>query len=184
MVSLPPRPEVITVTSESLQAKVRQLLPSQMGFGADLAAQNVIVPIIDLTASAEGSDVRVDLQTALAFGSQTAFSAENGADVIANTGGFYRVLGTSNLTKDGATPTLNSLTMTDGSTTKTVWAHKMNSGSLEQIENEKFDLVFYLNAGDSVSAVSSAAGCFILGSSRQIADSNGTLVQPSGFIPQ
>ena len=177
-------PNVASITSEALQLKIRQLLPSQAGFGSDLMAQNVIVPIVDLTASAEGSDVRADLQTALAFGSQSEFSATNGSDVIANTGGFYRILGTSNLTKDGATPTQNSLTMTDGATTKTVWAHKMNSGSLEQIENEKFDLIVFLTVGDSISAVSSAAGCFILGSSRQIADSNGTLVQPVGFNPQ
>lgn len=174
---------VSSVTSEALQLKLRQLLPSQQGFGTDLSATDTIVPIIDLTASAEGSDVRQDLQTALAFGSQEEFSAENGSDVIANSPGFYRIVGTSNITKDGATPTLNSLTMTDGATTKTVWAHKMNSGALEQIQDIDFEFIVFLSAGDSVSAVSSAAGCFILGSSRQIADTNGTLVQPVGFTP-
>ena len=104
------------------------------------------MPIIDLSASAEGSDVRQDLQTALAFGSQEEFSAENGSDVIANSPGFYRIVGTSNVTKDGATPTLNSLTMTDGATTKTVWAHKMNSGALEQIQDIVFEFIVFLSA--------------------------------------
>ena len=60
---------ISSVTSEALQAKLRQLLPSQQGFGTDLSASDTIVPIIDLTASAEGSDVRQDLQTSLAYGS-------------------------------------------------------------------------------------------------------------------
>ena len=174
---------ISTVTSEALQLKLRQLLPSQQGFGTDLSASDTIIPIIDLTEAAEGSDVGENLQTAICFGSATAFQAIGAADTIANSPGFYRIVGTSNITKDGATPTLNSLTMTDGATTKTVWAHKMNSGALEQIQDIDFEFIVFLSAGDSVSAVSSAAGCFILGSSRQIADANGTLVQPVGFTP-
>ena len=37
-------PQITPITSEALQAKIRQLLPSQIGFGEDLQAQNVIVP--------------------------------------------------------------------------------------------------------------------------------------------
>ena len=51
--------EITSVTSEALQRKVRELLPSQRGFGEDLQAQNVIVPIVDLTRSAEGSEYLV-----------------------------------------------------------------------------------------------------------------------------
>ena len=86
-------PQITSVTSEALQAQLRNLLPSQEGFGTDLMAQNVIVPIIDLTRAAEGSSVPQNLQTSLAFGSQTAFSANNSTVVIANTAGFYRVNG-------------------------------------------------------------------------------------------
>jgi hypothetical protein len=42
----------------------------------------------------------------------------------------------------------------------------------------------YLNAGDTVSAISSNAALFLSGSIRQIATSSGTLVQPVGFTPQ
>ena len=89
---------ISSVTSEALQLKLRQLLPSQQGFGTDLSASDTIIPIVDLTASAEGSDVRPDLQNAIAFGSQTAFSANNNTDVIANSPGFYRIFGVSNVT--------------------------------------------------------------------------------------
>ena len=48
------------INSETLETKVRQLLPSQGGAGAgfDLSATTQIVPIIDLTESAEGSNIR------------------------------------------------------------------------------------------------------------------------------
>ena len=73
MVNKPSVPEIITVNSETLQAQIRDLLPSQAGFGSELRASNVITPIIDLTATAEGSGLPQDFARALAFGSQTAF---------------------------------------------------------------------------------------------------------------
>ena len=57
-------PEIITVNSEQLQTTIRNLLPSQAGFGSELQASNVITPIIDLTASAEGSSTPEFLQRA------------------------------------------------------------------------------------------------------------------------
>ena len=56
------------INSQELESKVRQLLPSQGGAGAgfDLSASTQIVPIIDLTESAEGSNVRADFE--LPFG--------------------------------------------------------------------------------------------------------------------
>ena len=83
--------QLIRITSEALQATIRRLLPSQQGFGEDLQASNVIQPIIDLTPSAEGSEVRQDLQTAFSFGSISQFSVRNGTGTVANTPGFYRV---------------------------------------------------------------------------------------------
>ena len=68
---------ISTVTSEALQLKLRQLLPSQQGFGTDLSASDTIIPVIDLTSAAEGSDVNETLQSALAFGSQTVFAVAN-----------------------------------------------------------------------------------------------------------
>ena len=73
----PSVPQIITVNSEALQTQIRDLLPSQNGFGSELQATNVITPVIDLTAAAEGSGLTTDLARALAFGSQTAFSVQN-----------------------------------------------------------------------------------------------------------
>ena len=61
------------INSQELEDKIRQLLPSQGGAGAgfDLSASTQIVPVIDLTESAEGSNVREDLQTAFSHSSLT-----------------------------------------------------------------------------------------------------------------
>ena len=75
-VTIPPIPELTTVTSKTLQQKIRELLPSQMGFGTDLAAQNVIVPIVDLTATAEGQDYPEYVQTAINFTQANSFRSK------------------------------------------------------------------------------------------------------------
>jgi len=173
-----------TVTSEALQLKLRQLLPSQQGFGTDLSASDTIIPIIDLTAAAEGSDVPEYLQTALAFGSQTAFEANNGTATIANTPGFWRVVAVATYESLLAT-TENQLTMTDGLSTKVIWEAKyIGVGSSNIVLSQNIDLIVFLTAGDTLSANAGSTQNFITGSVRQVADINGKLVNPVGFTPQ
>lgn len=167
--------QITSVTSEQLQSKIRELLPSQQGFGEDLQASNVITPVIDLTAAAEGSSVGTNLQTALAFGSQTAFFIRNASAVIANTAGFYRIFGISSLRATADT----IITMSDGLSSKIIWQNAGNGGDAVNI-----DFVVFLRSGDSISGQSTSNDAFLVGSSRQIADVNGTLVNPVGFTPQ
>ena len=169
--------EITPITSEALQQQIRLLLPSQRGFGEDLQATNVITPIIDLTPVAEGSQLRSDLQTAIAYGSQTAFSSTNGNMDIANISGFYRVVGTSICNAAAE----NYIGMTDSTTEIKVWSHFGEAAGLTMTE---FDLVFFLDVGIRLRSVSGSASTNIRGSIRQIADANGTLIQPSGFSPQ
>ena len=174
MVNVPSVPEIITVNSEELQTQIRDLLPSQNGFGSELQATNVITPIIDLTAAAEGSGLPTYLQTAIAFGSQTAFSVTNTTTVLLNSTGFYRIFGVSSLRS-----TVNEaviLTMTDGLSTKTIWQHAGDAQSELQV-----DFTVFLRAGDSLSAQATTASAFFIGSTRQVATGDGTLVQPNGY---
>jgi len=176
---------ISTVTSEALQLKLRQLLPSQQGFGTDLSASDTIIPIIDLTTAAEGSDVPETLQTAIAFGSQTEFSANNSTAVIANTPGFFRIFGAvvvKNATS--GTDIASSLIMSDGATTKTVWSCTVPSVSGTLVASENVDITVFLQAGESVSAITNSDNATFIGSSRPTADINGTLIQPVGFTPQ
>jgi len=176
-------PELSAVQSEALQEKVRSLLPSQQGFGADLVAQNVIVPIIDLTAAAEGSDVGTNLQTAIAFGSQNVFSANNSTVVVANTAGFWRIFGTSHQTSSGSA-TIVRFQMSDGLSTKDVWQSTISGTGSAYNVGHNFDFIVFLASGESISAITSISSAFLQGSARQIADVNGVLTNPSGFSPQ
>jgi len=168
--------EIVPVVSEALEAQVRDLLPSQRGFGEDLQASNVITPIIDLTAAAQGTTTPEMLQTAIAFGSQTAFSITNsGGTVIVNTAGFYRIFGCSSAINVG----LTTFFLTDGLSNKIIW--QANANAQQVVE---FDFVVFLRSGDSLTGAASSVNSQLTGSYRQIADVNGNLVNPSGFTPQ
>ncbi len=175
-------PQITSVTSESLQAQIRNLLPSQEGFGTDLMAQNVIVPVIDLTSAAEGSSVGTSLQQAIAFGSQTAFRARNSTATVVNNSGFFRILGNVTLFSAG-TSVSGIFNMSDGLSTKQLFEFSLNGPTDVGISNI-FDFIVFLRAGDSLSAVSNSVNSYLVGSARQVADVNGILVNPVGFTPQ
>ena len=116
----PSVPEVITVNSEVLQTQIRDLLPSQNGFGSELQATNVITPIIDLTAAAEGSGLPVSLQQAISFDSQTTVTANNNTQTIQNSPGFYRLDCSFSLGSNSGGDESASVQITDGLTTKDI----------------------------------------------------------------
>ena len=180
MVNRPSVPEIITVNSEDLQAQIRDLLPSQNGFGSELQATNVITPIIDLTAAAEGSGIRADLQTALAFGSQTVFDVDGTSSNIATSPGFYRIVGSANFSDGGANKAAIVININDGSTDKQVWSCQRNTTSPADYFIIDYDFVVFLRAGDTLSMIADA-NARARGSVRQIATGDGTLVQPNGF---
>jgi hypothetical protein len=173
--------QVRPVTSETLEAQIRNLLPSQNGFSEDLQASNVITPIIDLTAAAQGTQTPQYLQTALAFGSQTGFEVVATSTNIATTPGFYRVVGVVNV-NDVSAAFGGGFNMSDGFSTKQVWA-SLGPGTVT-LGVATFDLTFFVASGITLSAFSDGAGAVITGSTRQVADVNGNLVNPSGFTPQ
>jgi len=175
---------VSSVTSEALQAKLRQLLPSQQGFGTDISASDTIIPIIDLTESAEGSSVAENLQTAIAFGNQTAFNVANTTSTLINTAGFYRVFGTAIRFYDGATAYDLSISLTDGLASKEILNFDTFATGTAGYTQAMFDFVVYLNSGESLTATSSNVVVYLTGSTRQIATVTGELVQPTGFTPQ
>lgn len=173
-------PEITTITSESLQATVRRLLPSQRGFGQDLEAQNVIVPIIDLTPTAEGSALPIELAQAMALGSSTAFAVHDATVAGANTPGFWRIQGTS-FVQTASTGDRNSkIAITDGLSAVTVYDHSTYPISTAGDSTASFDLIVFLKAGESFTFTGESAS-IIAGSYRQVADVNGNTVNPNGF---
>lgn len=173
---------ISSVTSEALQLKLRQLLPSQQGFGTDLTAQNTIVPIIDLTAAAEGSDVPEYLQRAWDFNTSYVSVTAADVDVITNTG-FWQVDFTVSI-NFGLASNSAEIYIDDGTTENTIWKFSKPSAqgntSAALLENR---FIVFLDAGKTMRASVSTSGNPMEVWFRQVADVNGTLVQPVGFSP-
>ena len=173
---------ISSVTSEALQAKLRQLLPSQQGFGTDLSASDTIIPVIDLTEAAEGSSVPSYLTNAIAYGSQSVFDIQGATTTIINTTGFYRVFGIAQFIAVGSAGGSDCVfIMNDGATDKIIWGFDTQSSTSGEICIQ-FDYNVFMRAGDILQGKADANHALI-GSTRQIADINGTLTQPVGFTP-
>ena len=173
--------EITNVTSEALQAQVRRLLPSQQGFGEDLQASNVITPIIDLTSTAEGSQLGTNLQTAINFTDATTFNFTNSSTTLVSTAGFYRLTGVATVIEGTGGARTASIRLTDGATTKVVYLLGSFNTSYQASYVDDFDFVIYLQSGESLQIFAITAFARMAGSVRQIADVNGNLVNPSGF---
>lgn len=176
--------EITNVTSEALQAKIRQLLPSQQGFGEDLQAQNVIVPIIDLTETASGSAVRQDLQTAIDF-SSTPFAISNATStILTGQTGFWQIEATFSGRTGNSHGCNIGFSIRSGGVTKII-SQLVGYLNASQAFFVSKRLVVYMRASDEL--LGFATGSVASqnnGSLRQIADINGVLVNPNGFTPQ
>jgi len=163
------------INSQQLENKVRNLLPSQGGSGAgfDLSASTQIIPIIDLTESAEGSNLRQDLQTSLSFNSITSFGVSNTTtDLIINTG-YYRVFGTATVASDDIRCCFQ---LYDGVSTKVLAEYNYLSGSGQQVT--PYDFVVFIQPSQILQGRSGSTTQILRGCSRQIATIDGELVNP------
>ena len=166
------------IESESLRDKINSLLPSQArgSIDVDLTGSTTIIPIVDLTETAEGSSLRQDLQTALSHTSQTPFSVSNTTSTLVNTTGFFRVFGGYSYITGGAATGFHGFALNDGTTTKNIFGFQM-FGSTNNTNNvETYDFIVELSAGDSLLCISANTNTQFTGSTRQIADINGNLV--------
>jgi hypothetical protein len=167
------------INSEQLEDKIKNLLPSQGGLGAgfDLSASTQIVPIVDLTESAEGSNLRQDLQTAISFDSATAFSVANATTTVINNTGYFKVSG---IIYGGALSGTNrtvTFQLTDGASTKDVFVVNWNANTGESFV-QPFDFNVFISAGDSLTVISNDGFIVANGTTRQIANIDGELVNP------
>lgn len=168
------------IKSQDIEDKVNQLLPSQGGFqaGVDFSASTMVVPIIDLTETAEGSVLRQDLQIAFSHNTITNFSTVNATNTILSTTGYYRVFGTATAQGGGGTTQNAQILINDGSSTKIAFDFTRGGTSSTTNYSNTFDFIVKLEAGDSLQSKSSGTGVNIAGAVRQIADLSGNLVNP------
>lgn len=172
------------VTSEALEKKFRDVFPAQGGaeLVQDLFASGVIQPVIDFSSVAEGSVLPQNLQTAWDFSTgNLAISTSTPQTIISNTG-FWLVDLTAAVFVGGTSGGTYWIDIWDGSTSKKVWAYTMNPNStqLQAILEGKF--VVFLRSGDVLRGKTVGTQDKLDVWYRQIADVNGNLVNPLGFV--
>tara|TARA_B100000524_G_C23648163_1_gene369212 strand:+ start:263 stop:787 length:525 start_codon:yes stop_codon:yes gene_type:complete len=169
-----------TIQSESLRDKLNSLLPSQNlgSIGVELTGSTQVIPIVDLTETAEGSNVREDLQTAISHGSATVFNVNNTTTTIINTTGYFRLIGVASCESGSSSAQNANITLNDGTTDKVVWAIRIPASTTANFFVQDFDMTIFLKAGDSCK-LTCTGNTFFRGSSRQIADLTGNLVNPT-----
>ena len=170
--------EEFTINSSVIESKINQLLPSQGGFapGVDFSASTMVIPIVDLTETAEGSSVREDLQTAFSHNSLTSTKIITATNTtLINTTGYYRVLAYGRVDLNAGVMEIN---LFDGTTSKTLF--KWSDTTFNNPNDAMIDIVVFLQAGDSLrgTSASTSVNDFLQVASRQIADVSGNLVNP------
>ena len=165
------------INSTALEDKINQLLPSQGGkqAGVDLSASTQIIPIVDLTESAEGSQLRQDLQTALDI-NVTSFNISNSTNsTIINTTGYYRLFGLMG-GADFSAPNAALINIFDGTTSKVLLSNGVTQfqTAAGAAPNINFDFIVKVSAGHSIRGTANAFSR-VLGVAKQIADINGNL---------
>jgi len=166
------------VNSTTIENKINQLLPSQGGFGAgvDFTASTMVIPIVDITESAEGSGLRQDLQSSLTLAS-TAYNVIGATNTtIINTTGYFRFYGLMSCVQGGASATVN-INITDGTTTKNLLngAQAVEFSGVGLVNPISYDFIVKIKAGESVRASASDSQTRVSGVAVQIADINGNL---------
>lgn len=165
------------INSQQLESKIRSLLPSQGGIGAgfDLSASTQIIPIVDVTESAEGSNLREDLQRAISHTNATSFNLQNTSSTILNTTGYWQIQGTVAGQSDVGSSTDTSLVINDGTTSKVLFQTETITNPGSQFFGFFIHpFVIKLEAGDSLIG-SADLYSRLSGTANQIADINGNL---------
>ena len=167
-----------TIKSENIESKINQLLPSQGGFGAgvDFSASTMVIPIIDLTETAEGSPLRVDLQSAYSI-KNTIFTISNATSTVLNTTGYFKFEGIGSVLQTNTTMS-GTISITDGVTTKILYKITGIGSANAGVTANPFNFVVFLQAGESISISTSNSFCTINGNYRQVADLAGNLTSP------
>jgi hypothetical protein len=169
------------IKSTLIEDKINELLPSQGGFqpGVDFSASTMVIPIIDLTETAEGSTLRQDLQSSFSHDTLTSTSINNATrTTIQNTTGYWRIFGSAGVTAAVAA-TFCRIELYDGTTYKTLFEPRgIQVTATGNTPVETFDFIVKLAAGDSITGTANTTSATLNVASRQLADLSGVLVNP------
>ena len=170
------------IKSPAIEDKINQLLPSQGGFqpGVDFSASTMVIPIVDLTETAEGSSLRQDLQTAFGFEVQQTTLGTSKTSIVATTG-YYKVSLSGIVFVSSSSGTFNiTLSIDDGTTVKNFYklSDTFTVSTAQYINAIREEFVIFLSAGNSLVGESDNTANIMNVYTRQIADISGNLVNP------
>ena len=171
--------EEFVIKSTLIEDKINQLLPSQGGFapGVDFSASTMVIPIVDLTETAEGSTLRQDLQKALTI-QTTSATASNATTTAITTTGYWLVY-INVLARLTTSAQLCQGFIDDGTTQTDVFRATVpiNGSSTNAIGINR-EFVIKLSAGEEFKIKTPNANSHITINARQIADLSANLVNP------
>lgn len=173
------------VTSEALEAKFRQVFPAQGGaeLVQDLFASGVIQPVVDFSTVAEGSVLSQNLQTAWDFSTGTGTQDGSGTTTIISNPGFWKLQVQFEINYNESGGNSANVQIYDGVDAKNIVRVTDGRANVNESFTVLENAVVFLRSGD-ILRVASDFGFLTTITYRQIADVNGTLVNPLGFTFQ
>jgi hypothetical protein len=108
----------------------------------------------------------------------TEFRVQGTTSTIINTTGYFRIFGFIGGTNSTGTGYVGEFNLTDGTTTKSVGQMPFQNGSTVGPLLMHYDFLVKVKAGESVIVESSNTDVVVSGSTRQIADISGNLINP------
>ena len=171
------------VTDESLEKKFRDTFKSQSGAALvnDLYASGTIVPIVDFSAAAQGSQLPSNLQTAWDFA--TGYNSVNNTTVTnTSTPGFWQV-NLNFIVQDPSSTLFGQVKIEDSSGSSTViWEYNIPASTATgAVTITSTPFVVFLRSGDLLRSRTNSTLATLDIWYRQIADVSGNLVNPLGF---
>ena len=163
------------IVNPTLESTIAQLLPSVAGYGGNLRSTNTIIPIVDVTGAAEGTQLRADLQSALSFDNVTAFDVRNQTTQLLGSPGYYRIFGNVNSATSNSVVYTGTINLSDGISTKKIIEFSTSQDGALNTMQTPFDFVVFLDASQTLSVTSSGTLLEFVGCTRQIADIDGNL---------
>lgn len=167
---------------EAIEEELNSNFPSQGQGNPPLyySLSEVVVPTYSINSVTEGSGLPENLQTAWDFSTGSRSWSDSTQTLITNTG-FWKVDLTCFIESQSA-GIFGSLQITDGIGSKTIWRLDTNvTAGGPSVAVDSNEMVVFLRSGDSLTGTSSNINVDLNVVWRQIADVNGTLVNPLGF---
>ena len=167
---------------EAIEEDLNTNFPSQGQGNPPLyySLSEVVVPTYSINSVAEGSSLPEYLQQAWDFSTGSAF-ARNTTATVANTPGFWLIGFTCIFGDLVPNSSVARITISDGITSKNLFKAENGIGNTTAVSTFDDQFVVFLRSGDTVSINTTNTNVTLDAWSRQIAEVNGTLVNPLGF---